>query len=275
MNEAQEAAALETILAALPDDATEAQIIQATNGYNPSAVSAALVGLGAAGGGGGLAVMEDPGAWQANHAYAEGDRFSGTVDGELRVFEITVAGTSGGGVFSDYEPFDLVPGPDNTWGTNNESFIYIGIVGQISWHEAPFLGGGLEVGPLEDNGHPLFYTTEAGPGGSENMFAIRATVDDFPVPVFEMKTDGDGDYALDVNAGAALRFNATDDGALTPGARFEISYEGFRAYLSTGGQEMRVRFSPFAVRFIGLPTVDPASAGQLWNDGGTLKVSAG
>jgi hypothetical protein len=24
-----------------------------------------------------------------------------------------------------------------------------------------------------------------------------------------------------------------------------------------------------------LPTSDPASAGQLWNDGGTLKVSAG
>ena len=29
------------------------------------------------------------------------------------------------------------------------------------------------------------------------------------------------------------------------------------------------------VKFTGLPTSDPAVAGQLWNDAGTLKVSAG
>jgi hypothetical protein len=29
------------------------------------------------------------------------------------------------------------------------------------------------------------------------------------------------------------------------------------------------------VKFTGLPTSDPAVAGQLWNDTGTLKVSAG
>ena len=29
------------------------------------------------------------------------------------------------------------------------------------------------------------------------------------------------------------------------------------------------------VKFTGLPTSDPTVAGQLWNDAGTLKVSAG
>jgi hypothetical protein len=29
------------------------------------------------------------------------------------------------------------------------------------------------------------------------------------------------------------------------------------------------------VIFSALPTADPVNAGQLWNDGGTLKVSAG
>ena len=29
------------------------------------------------------------------------------------------------------------------------------------------------------------------------------------------------------------------------------------------------------VKFTGLPTSDPVVAGQLWNDAGTLKVSAG
>jgi hypothetical protein len=30
-----------------------------------------------------------------------------------------------------------------------------------------------------------------------------------------------------------------------------------------------------AILFAGLPTSDPAVAGQLWNDGNTLKISAG
>jgi hypothetical protein len=30
-----------------------------------------------------------------------------------------------------------------------------------------------------------------------------------------------------------------------------------------------------AVIFSNLPVIDPVNAGQLWNDGGTLKVSAG
>lgn len=229
------------------------------------------------GGGEGAGVLEDPGvAWQASHAYSVGDRFAETVEGELRVFEITVAGTSGAGVFSDHGPFDLAPLGE--WGTNSETFIYIGIVGQLPWTVVPALAGGLVIGDVEGNGRPLVYTTGGGPGDSERMFALEATVAGTAVSILNAKTDGDADWMLDENASAGFRFSVAVDGeSVIPAKDVQMTTDHFRVSHAGVGL-FQVDYDTWGIRITGLPTADPAVAGRLWIDtaaGRVLKVSAG
>lgn len=55
---------------------------------------------------------------------------------------------------------------------------------------------------------------------------------------------------------------------VTPGTNPAVAFNGAVSGISTLAATSTVTFS-------GLPTSDPSSAGQLWNDSGTLKVSAG
>src|SRR5688500_13447962 len=122
------------------DDGVLVDVTADTDGIPAAAPTPNAIEVGGEGGEG-AGVLEDPGVgWQASHAYAVGDRFAETVDGEERVFEITDDGTSGTGVFSDYGTPDLTP--LGTWGTNAETFQYIGIVGQLPWTVLPGFGGG-------------------------------------------------------------------------------------------------------------------------------------
>jgi hypothetical protein len=97
---------------------------------------------GGAGGGGGSDVLTDPGqVWQADHAYAEGDRIAEMLQGELRVFEATNAGTTEAEAtaFTDYTislaPLGLTLG--------NVTWQYLGIVGELPWDIVPLPGIGL------------------------------------------------------------------------------------------------------------------------------------
>jgi hypothetical protein len=222
------------------------------------------------GGSDGVAVLEDPGvAWQASHAYADGDRFRETLGGIVRVFEITTAGTSGSGVFANYGPVDL--GPGNDWGTGTEVFSYIGDVGKLPWTVAPALVPALTLSDYDGDGRALRYTSDAPPDASSALFAFRTTLAGSPELVFEAKSDGDADWMFEDGNGPAFRFSNRSTG---PGSvRVEASYEGLSVIGNVGS--FVVNFDPFFVRMIGLPTADPVVAGQLWNSAGTLKVSAG
>ena len=84
--------------------------------------------------------------------------------------------------------------------------------------------------------------------------------------------------SLDTNADITLTANGTGDivlGAVTV-ADNKITTNTSNANLQldasgTGAIEM----IPIIIKMANLPTSDPSSAGQLWNDSGTLKVSAG
>jgi hypothetical protein len=111
------------------------------------------------------------------------------------------------------------------------------------------------------------------------MFALRATVEGEPVPIFEVNTDGDADWHLNENAGAGFRFNiVNDDGTLVAGSgRSQVSTDGVLITVPGVG-EFRVRYDPWEIIFTGYETTDPASLGKLWVDpaaGHVLKVSQG
>lgn len=195
--------------------------------------------------------LVDPGnVWEPETVVAEGHRFAETVAGALRVFEVTAAGTTGAGVFTDYGTPDLAPLGE--WGTGSETFVYIGIVGQISWNVAPVLAGGLEIGPIQDNGHELIYTSAAAPGDGEDLFSFRSTVSSVPKSVFEAATDGDADWMLDVNASAGFRFNVAEDGnIIAESGKTEITTLGFNVFTPTAG--FHVTYAPFSVSVAGAP----------------------
>jgi hypothetical protein len=91
----------------------------------------------------GAGTLEHPGnVWQADHAYAEGDRIAETLQGELRVFEATNAGTTEAEAtaFTDYT-ISLVP-LGLTLG--NVTWRYLGIVGELPWDIVPLPGIGLD-----------------------------------------------------------------------------------------------------------------------------------
>ena len=54
-----------------------------------------------------------------------------------------------------------------------------------------------------------------------------------------------------------------------------LTYDTTNDWTFGAGVTMTDLTSSGVVIFSALPTTDPVNAGQLWNDGGTLKVSAG
>jgi hypothetical protein len=257
-----------TLVLAMPAQAAHdsgATVTYAGRPYDPTFKAA----LGGAGGEQTIRLADPGTGWQASHAYADGDRFRETVDGKVRVFEITTAGTSGGGAFADYMWTGLMI-PGIATGTGTEEFVYLGVVGEMAW--ATDLQGFSPLLDFDDADAHLKVTNPQPPSESVQLFAFRATVDGSPLSVFEMKTDGDGDYFLDHDAGASLRFTATAEGVAVPDANDRTTHIGTTQFY-TGSFE--VEFDPPAVYIRGLPTANPNVAGQLWSDSGTLKVSAG
>ena len=82
--------------------------------------------------------------------------------------------------------------------------------------------------------------------------------------------------ALHINANYNSGVGPTADGGLvieTSAARLE--YSAASDWTFGAGVTMTDLTASGVVIFSALPTTDPVNAGQLWNDGGTLKVSAG
>lgn len=92
--------------------------------------------------------------------------------------------------------------------------------------------------------------------------------------IFVANSAGDADWVLDINNGSGFRFNLAEDGVLVSGSGMaQFTTDGFKVYTPT--ESFEVRFDPFSIDMVGLPTANPNVAGRLWVDSGTLKVSAG
>lgn len=244
--------------------------------------------------GGGVAVLEDPGEVYppTPTAVAEGFRISETIDGEVRVFEVIAAGTTEGTAMSDFtvnlSPLGETAESDVTWQ-------YIGIPGDLPWTVLPpQLPEELTIG----GDGQLILTSPRPPEDGEPLLLLHGTVDDAPVMVFGMQTDGDADYLFDINTSASFRFQNGDNGVgVGDGRIVQIGVNGFEVSAGAAGI-FQVYYDPFQIAFfqgtaaftieasanqlrvgcVGLPTADPAVAGRLWMDTGAgrvLKVSAG
>lgn len=236
-------------------------------------------------GAGGVGVLADPGTSYPTATVVEvGDRFSETIDGELRVFEVTVGGTTHATItqITDFAenltPLGITPE------VGAVRWRYLGIVGHLPWTVLPVYPPQIEADQGGGgNDRDVRITVPRQVSDSRSMFAIQAYDSlDAATPVFEVATDGDADWMLNTNAGASFRFNNTDDdGQIDSTGTTTISTEGF--YMTgPGGVEFEITFDPFAIRVTGLPSADPSVAGQLYTDGalaaGTpraLKVSGG
>ena len=99
---------------------------------------------------------------------------------------------------------------------------------------------------------------------------------DFERQVFVTNSAGDADWFLDINNGSGFRFNLSEDGIPVSGGLAQFTTDGFKIAGAPGFQ-FEVRYDPFAIIINGLPTADPGAGfeGQLWNDNGTVKISAG
>lgn len=97
---------------------------------------------------------------------------------------------------------------------------------------------------------------------------------DFERPIFVMNSAGDADWYLDAGNGSGFRFNVAQNGVIDEMAgKTEMTVDGFKVYVPTASFE--IRYNPFWIRMEGLETSNPAIAGRVWNDNGTLKISAG
>jgi hypothetical protein len=175
--------------------------------------------------------------------------------------------------------FQLLPAlgdPGNTWEAAT-------LISTANYRIAATVSGALRVFEMVTLGttggsEPTWQIGLIGqttPDGSAS-WAYRGTVGhpDTEHPVFVANTAGDADWYLDVNNGSGIRFQVADNGVALDSTRLtEITIDGFK--VAVAGAQFYVQYDPFAVFIDGLPTSDPGVSTQVWNDTGTLKVSAG
>jgi hypothetical protein len=214
-------------------------------------------------------VLEDPGnVWAPGVAVTEGYRIAETVDGALRVFEATTSGTTHPTVtaFTDFtvslQPLGLT--------TELVTWRYLGVVGQVGFDVLP----GFFIKPAD-----WFVSSTTG------ELALRYTGD--PTDYEDLLVVGD-----DNNNKAVWRQDSSGDSDhffrdSGTSHRYHVKYGAVNFFLMSVGEDAvwmsndtATRFFEYtsatgAIRMEGLPTADPAVAGQLWNNAGTLKVSAG
>ena len=83
---------------------------------------------------------------------------------------------------------------------------------------------------------------------------------------------------LITNSDITLTANGTGDivlGAVTIADNKITTNETNNSLLIDASGTGAIEMIPIIIKMANLPTSDPSSAGQLWNDSGTLKVSAG
>jgi len=83
-----------------------------------------------------------------------------------------------------------------------------------------------------------------------------------------------GGAGADVANGAWLTLFGTTHGTFPGQAHYQVGTGGQHRFFSADGTE-RINISATgAITITGLPTSNPGVTGQLWNDGGTVKISA-
>lgn len=123
-----------------------------------------------------------------------------------------------------------------------------------------------------DNGGILINANGAGgfnldSSSDESTIAITSTTAGISIRCtggeLELATDGSAGVRIHSNAGGGISINDAGSGGV-----------GIHTSNSTGGLTIEVsEIGGFSL--YGLPTTDPTIANQLWNDGGTLKISSG
>jgi hypothetical protein len=158
---------------------------------------------GAGGGGGPSGLLADPGnVWQPSTAVVEGYRIAETVATGLGVFEVSVAGTTDGAfeTLADYGP-DLTPLGMTTTGT--ETWVYLGVVGQIGYDVMPTtLSGSINatdaiIRPTSSSVRPL--NVRGASGQTAGLLRVQAGNGS---TALQISSDSGDIGAIDIDAGA-------------------------------------------------------------------------
>lgn len=212
---------------------------------------------------GGSGALADPGnVYPATPTAVDlGYRIKETISGEVRVFEVTTAGTTtdGATAIADFTE-NLTP-----LGVTAESEVqwtYLGIVGQLPWTVMPTTS-------LTQDGKGNVTVTSALTADDGESVLVLLTAAGPTQPLFEINSDGSGDYEFqDGEVGGPITFDysSTDPAGIVVRIGTEgIEVPGVAVFANE-------RSNLPGVWFEGLPSVDPLIAGQLYTDG---VVSAG
>lgn len=226
---------------------------------------------GDAGGGGGSAAIADPAAtWAPDTAVTAGDRITHTQGGFMHVYEAQASGTT----VDYYATFDELGGrqlPGEIVSDGDFDWKYIGIVGRQPFDQSPSvnLPTSWEFGPSGSLDWRV--QSESDVTDYQYLMQLQARNGTDPVPVVEITSAGDSDFYL-YDSGTGWRWHDT-----TNNASVIVNIGMDSVYVRSQNSETLVEMdrSTGAVMMPNLPTSNPNMAGQLWNDAGTLKVSAG
>jgi len=101
---------------------------------------------------------------------------------------------------------------------------------------------------------------------------VHASFGDYPD--LNIYHDGSNSYILhNGDTGNLVIQNSLDDTDII--LKCDNGSGGTTAYITLDGSDVSTIVSTIKVMMPNLPTSDPSTAGQLWNDSGTLKISAG
>lgn len=228
-------------------------------------------------GGGGITALEDPGnVWGADTAVALGYRIS-AVNGEYtEVFEVETAGTTGEAL-GEPQFFPSDPNDWRTWwGTpggqtfdNDVVWRHLGRVGEPPVAPADEQLRELTGGLGRTQVHPGFIEViSANPfaSGINKLLELkRYEAAGAVATVLVINQNGDGDWTF--FEGGVFAFQLGDGSV-----RFD---EDGIAILGTASALRSQVMKTGEIYMPTLPTADPNAVGQLWNDGGILKISAG
>jgi hypothetical protein len=117
----------------------------------------------------------------------------------------------------------------------------------------------LRIRQNDANGDALLITGE-GPDANGTTASLFEVFDWQGNPLLDLRQNGRFLLAASNVGGNFAIFQVKDDGGVI---RLQLLNDG--TFVLSGA----------VVKMTGLPTADPTVAGQLWNDAGTLKVSAG
>ena len=145
--------------------------------------------------------------------------------------------------------------------------------------------GDLHIRNIVDDGNVVFQSDD-GSGGTATYFQLYGNHSGNPITQFPDNSQihfGDGfDFRILHDGSQSILNNQTgnleivnnsDDGDIF--LKSDAGDGTTTPYIQLDGSEVSTKILTQKVIMSNLPTSDPSNAGQLWNDSGTLKISAG